>query len=230
MILRESDMVTNNQIETKQTSSTTCGSSNATQLEDETASSHLQSFQDREIMQDFRPQFIHGEKGAAFQKYIVLHETEIDTPPAEVVRFWDKSGRGVAAHFVIGKDGTIVQCAPLDALLHHSGFGDAGHNELYGVEDESRDDKQGAASKWSWATDYGMNSRSIGIEMVHVGGKGSYPTAQLLALDYLISYIDDYYGFESRIIDHKAWRTGNSDTSPGFAFYLAKYQEKRRHS
>lgn len=53
--------------------------------------------------------------------------------------------------------------------------------------------------------------------------------AQLDALDALIAYIDDYYGFESEIIDHKAWRSGNSDTSPEFADYLESYQTKRIH-
>ena len=65
--------------------------------------------------------------------------------------------------------------------------------------------------------------------MVHVGGSGDYPAAQLEALDGLIAYIDAYYGFESTIIDHKAWRTGNSDTSPEFANYLANYQDHRTH-
>ena len=78
--------------------------------------------------------------------------------------------------------------------------------------------------------DYGMNGSSIGIEMVHVSGEDDYPEAQLDALDALIAYIDDYYGFESEIIDHKAWRSGNSDTSPEFADFLQSYQTKRKHA
>ena len=120
-----------------------------------------------------------------------------------MVEYWDGNGAGVAAHFVINKDGSIVQCVPLDSITHHAGFGDTGHNEAYGVEDESRDDKEGTTSIGSSFADYGMNSYSIGI--------------------------DAYYGFESEIIDHKAWRTGNSDTSPEFAEYLANYQDHRTH-
>jgi N-acetyl-anhydromuramyl-L-alanine amidase AmpD len=74
-----------------------------------------------------------------------------------------------------------------------------------------------------------MNAYSVGIEMVHVGGSGYYPEEQLEALDSLIAYIDAYYGFESTIIDHKAWRSGNSDTSPEFADYLYNYQTIRKH-
>ena len=32
-----------------------------------------------------------------------------------------------------------------------------------------------------------------------------------------------------RLIDHKAWRSGNSDTSPEFASCLANYQDHRTH-
>jgi len=74
-----------------------------------------------------------------------------------------------------------------------------------------------------------MNSYSVGIEMVHVGDGSGYPEAQLEALDKLIEYIDLYYGFESEIIDHKMWRSGNSDTSAQFAGYLENYRDHRTH-
>ena len=76
-----------------------------------------------------------------------------------------------------------------------------------------------------------MNSYAFGIELVHVGGSGAYPAAQLEALDGLIAYIDAYYGGNAgQIIDHKAWRSGNSDTSKEFADYLANYQDHRTHT
>lgn len=181
------------------------------------------------IIEDYRPEFSHGEKGAEHQRYIVLHDTESNADPQSIVEYWASSGNLVAAHFVVGKDGTIVQCVPMDEIAHHAGFGDTGHNAEFGVEDESRDDKLGTTPIGSWAADYGMNSYSIGIEMVHVGGSGEYPEEQLDALDRLIAYIDAYYGFESEITDHKAWRTGNSDTSPEFAGYLESYQVSRTH-
>ena len=182
------------------------------------------------LSEDYRASFVHGDKGPEYQKYIVLHDTEGDSDAAGVIGYWDGSGSGVAAHFVVNKDGSVVQCVPLDKITHHAGFGDTGHNALYGVEDESRDDKVGTVPIGDWAADYGMNSYSIGIEMVHVGGSGSYPEEQLAAVDALIAHIDSYYGFESQIIDHKAWRSGNSDTSPEFAQYLANYQDHRTHS
>lgn len=182
-----------------------------------------------DITEDYRDSFVHGEKGSEYQKYIVLHDTEGDGDASSVIDYWDGNGAGVAAHFVVNKDGTIVQCVPLDSITHHAGFGDTGHNEKYGVEDESRDDKEGTTSIGSDFADYGMNSYSVGIEMVHVGGSGDYPKAQLEALDGLIAYIDAYYGFESTIIDHKAWRSGNSDTSAEFAEYFENYKDHRTH-
>ena len=181
------------------------------------------------LSEDYRASFVHGDKGAEFQKYIVLHDTEGDADAWSTIEYWDGNGAGVAAHFIVNKDGSVVQCVPLDKITHHAGFGDTGHNEMYGVEDESRDDKAGTTPIGSWAADYGMNSYSVGIEMVHVGGSGDYPEEQLQALDALIAYIDSYYGFASPIIDHKAWRSGNSDTSPEFAGYLANYQDHRTH-
>ena len=181
------------------------------------------------LTEDYRDSFVHGDKPAQYQKYIVLHDTEGEGDASGVVNYWDGNGNLVAAHFVVGKDGTIVQCVPLDKIAHHAGFGDAGHNDQYGIVEDGRDDMVGTVPIGDWAPDYGMNAWSVGIEMVHVGGSGDYPEEQLKAVDDLIAYIDAYYGFESQIIDHKAWRTGNSDTSPEFATYLANYQDHRTH-
>ena len=181
------------------------------------------------ISEDYRSAFYHGTKTAEHQKYIMLHDTEGDGSAANTIAWWAMSGQRVAAHFVINKNGSIVQCVPLDVIAHHAGFGNTGHNARFGVTDESRDDKVGTVPIGAQAADYGMNSYSVGIEMVHVGGSGYYPEAQLNALDKLIAYIDAYYGAESTIIDHKAWRIGNSDTSPEFAGYLANYQAYRHH-
>lgn len=186
------------------------------------------------LVQDMRDEFVHGQKGPEYQRYIVLHDTESNASPEGIVDAWDSQGTGVAAHFVVGRDGSVVQCVPLDAIAHHAGFGDAGHNREFGVEDESRDDKAGTSSIGSRYPDYGMNSYSVGIELVHVGSSDSYyPEAQLDALDRLIAYIDAYYGGPGKggtIIDHKMWRTTNSDTSAEFSRYLQSYRSRRTHA
>lgn len=182
------------------------------------------------IIQDIRGQFSHGTKTAQYQKYIVIHDTEGGGTPQNVIAGWASNGKRVAAHFVIGKDGTIVQCVPLDKIAHHAGFGNTGHNAKFSVPEDGRDDKAGTTPVGSWASDYGMNSYSVGIELVHNGSSGeAYPKAQLEALDKLIAYIDSYYGKKSTIIDHKMWRIGNSDTSKEFAKYLANYRDHRSY-
>ena len=177
------------------------------------------------IIQDIRWQLSHGSKPAQYQKYIVLHDTEGGGFPQNVIEGWASNGQRVAAHFVVGKDGTVVQCVPMDNIAHHAGYGNRGYNAQFGVPEDGRDDKRGTSSY-----DYGMNGYSIGIELVHEGWSGErYPEAQLDALDRLIAYIDSYYGFQSTIIDHKMWAYGNSDTSAEFAGYLANYRSKRAH-
>lgn len=174
-------------------------------------------------------QFFHGEKPAKYQKYIVLHDTEGEGSAKSVISSWAANGNLIAAHFVVNRDGSIVQCVPLDKIAHHAGYGNPGKNKKYGVVDESRDDKLGPRKATKSLPDYGMNSYSVGIEMVHATGGSDYTKAQLEAVDGLIAYIDAYYGFESTIIDHKAWRAGNSDTSAAFAGYLKNYQDHRTH-
>ena len=177
------------------------------------------------IIQDIRWQLSHGSKPAQYQKYIVLHDTEGGGSPQNVIEGWASNEQRVAAHFVVGKDGTVVQCVPMDNIAHHAGYGNRGYNAQFGVPEDGRDDKRGTSSY-----DYGMNGYSIGIELVHEGWSGErYPEAQLDALDRLIAYIDSYYGFQSTIIDHKMWAYGNSDTSAEFAGYLANYRSKRAH-
>ena len=180
-----------------------------------------------EIIYDFRPALAHGYKGPEHQRYIMLHDTESTASPRSVIDYWDGTGSYVAAHFVVGRDGSVYQCVPLDQIAHHAGFAPAGYNGRFGVADESRDDRRGTAYV-AGRPDYGMNSHSIGIELVHSGG--GYPAAQLEALDRLIAYIDACYGgWGGEVIDHKAWAVGNSDTSPEFAGYLQSYQERRSH-
>ena len=196
------------------------------QAEKERKAAAKKIWETMDISKDYRKSFIHGEKPPEYQKYIILHDTEGDGDAEVNINYWDGNGKGVAAHFVVNKDGSIVQAVKMDNLTHHAGFGGEGYNKKFGVIDESRDDKVGTSSSGG---DYGMNSYSIGIEMVHVGNGSDYPKAQLEALDKLISYIDTYYGFESKIICHREWAPGNSDTSKEFDTYLANYKDHRSY-
>lgn len=180
--------------------------------------------------------FVHGDKGADYQKYIVLHDTEEELDPTGTVGLWlGRNKQQVATHFVVGRDGSVVQCVSLDKIAHHCGWGNAGHNKKFGVPEDGRDDGP-SSSPSGKNTDYGLSSWSVGIELCHVGSAASgyaverdYPEAQLQALDRLIAYIDAYFGFQSEILVHNQWRTTNSDTSKEFQPYLDSYRKSRVH-
>ena len=181
------------------------------------------------IKKMYSKRFIHGKKTTKQTKYIVLHDTEVSGVDASAIaKSWKNSNNGyVAAHFVVGRDGAIVQCVPLNKIAHHAGFGNKGHNKKFKVSSK-RDDMRGVKSIGSAYPDYGMNACSIGIEICHASGE-SYTKAQLKSLDKLIAYIDYKLGKKCRIIDHKTWRTTNSDTSAAFAKHLKNYKSKRHH-
>jgi len=60
-----------------------------------------------DVQRDMRDNLDHGPKGAEYQKYIVLHDTEGSSSGSSVISWWAGNGNQVAAHFVIDKDGTI---------------------------------------------------------------------------------------------------------------------------
>ncbi|MDO4889948.1 MAG: N-acetylmuramoyl-L-alanine amidase [Coriobacteriaceae bacterium] len=179
--------------------------------------------------------FIHGTKKAGQQRYIMLHDTESYAGPTNIVNGWKSDNGGtVAAHFVVGRDGKVVQTAKMSRILHHAGFGGPGnYDKKFGVGKNNGkgkgDDLKGQVW-WSGYSSYGMNSYSIGIEMCHVGGQ-NYTAKQLKAVDRLIATIDQAYGgYGGKIIDHKTWRPSNSDCDSKFQKYLKNYQKYRKHT
>lgn len=183
-------------------------------------SADLSSIVSVEMMRD---SFRHGPLPADKVRYVVLHDTESGTDDAEAIaRSW---GDGhIASHFVVAKDGRVVQCVPIDQIAHHAGNADPGSNDRYGISPE-RDDEVGRTG----SGDYAMNAWSIGIEIVHEHDEGAYPEAQLEAVDRLIAAIDQAVGHRPDIIDHKAW-AGSRKQDVSDDFPLGAYQRDRRHA
>lgn len=184
---------------------------------------HIQTAMDRS--------FIHDSKPSQYQEYIMLHDTEELLDPMGIVNMWRSRNDGeVATHFVIGRDGSVVQCVPLDRIAYHAGIAPDGYNGLFEISEDGR------MPYSDGSYDGAMNGWSIGIELCHVGTTGTghaieadYPEAQLRALDRVIAYIDEYYGKQSDIIDHKTWTPDNPDCSKEFEKYLVNYQIWRTH-
>jgi len=127
---------------------------------------------------------------------IVLHSTAqplfIDT----IKRFQDPETK-VSAHFVVDRDGTVVQMAPLTKRAWHAGV-----SSFDGVE--------------------GVNDYSIGIEMTNMNdGKDPYPDAQYKAVAEIIRRCRKRYVIpDSRIVSHAeiALPPGRKTDPKGFDF------------
>lgn len=86
---------------------------------------------------------------------LVIHATE-DNVPIEKVQGWFQDPKsGVSAHYLIGRDGKIVQMVKDDHVAYHAGV-----------------------SEWNGYA--GVNSISLGIELLNLNnGKEPYPIAQM---------------------------------------------------
>lgn len=110
---------------------------------------------------------------------IVLHHTAADTLGGTVRWFQDPKSE-VSAHFVVGKDGSIVQQVSTFQRAWHAGVSI---------------DKFGRPN---------VNNFSIGIEMVNVGdGKDAYTEAQIEAVHHLIAELKRRFPTIKQITSHK---------------------------
>jgi N-acetylmuramoyl-L-alanine amidase len=96
---------------------------------------------------------IPGGAVMAIRRFLVIHFTAGASGKSSI-NYWRQLGNGVCAHFVIERDGTIIQCRPCDRTAGHAG-----------------------TSKWkdpnTGTTYYGLNACSIGIELAN--GGDAYP-------------------------------------------------------
>ncbi|HEY9899643.1 MAG TPA: N-acetylmuramoyl-L-alanine amidase [Pantanalinema sp.] len=124
---------------------------------------------------DARPQ------GAAIDM-IVIHDTE--TPGVRdartIWRHFANPSSQVSAHYVIGKDGAIVQCVPDALRAWHAG------ESYYRGQDH-------------------LNDRSIGIELVNAQtGDDPFTNAQYRSLVQLVAHLVATHGIPlDRIVGHK---------------------------
>lgn len=96
---------------------------------------------------------IPGGAVMAIRRFLVIHFTAGATGKSSI-DYWKQLANGVCAHFVIERDGTIIQCRPCDRTAGHAG-----------------------TSKWkdpnTGITYFGLNASSIGIELAN--GGDAYP-------------------------------------------------------
>ena len=110
-------------------------------------------------------------------EYIMLHHTAGSTIEGALRAF---ASRGVSCHYVVGKDGTIVQAVPEERGAYCAGSGILP----------------------------GMNTKAIGIEIVNLGnGKDVYPPEQVEAVRNLVTYLISKYNIQPGHLVGHGWYT-----------------------
>ena len=105
--------------------------------------------------------------GVRKPNYVMIHHTaqkDLD----QTVRTFHNEKVGVSSHYVIGRDGKVVQMVNDLYRAHHAGLG-------------------------RWGNDTDLNSSSIGIELDNNGISDPWPEAQINALVQLLSYLKETY-------------------------------------
>ena len=99
--------------------------------------------------------------------YVVIHHTAQNSLEQTINTFQSKA-RVVSSHYVIGRDGKIVQMVNDYARARHAGVG-------------------------KWGNDNDLNSSSIGIEMDNNGRTDPWPEVQIDALMTLLHVLKNKY-------------------------------------
>ena len=142
--------------------------------------------------------------------YVMIHHTAQDSL-AQTVKTFHSARAGVSSHYVIGRDGKIVQMVNDLYRGHHAGAG-------------------------KWGNDTDLNSSSIGIELDNNGLTDPWPDVQIEALINLLQYLKDSYKIpQANFIGHMDYApTRKNDPSrfpwkkladKGFGYWYDDYLE-----
>ncbi|SMG47210.1 N-acetylmuramoyl-L-alanine amidase [Sphingobacterium psychroaquaticum] len=142
--------------------------------------------------------------------YVMIHHTAQDSL-GQTVKTFHSVKAGVSSHYVIGRNGKVVQMVNDLYRGHHAGAG-------------------------RWGNDTDLNSSSIGIELDNNGTTDPWPAAQVDALVALLQYLKDTYKIpQANFIGHMDYApTRKNDPSrfpwkvladKGFGYWYDDYLE-----
>lgn len=148
--------------------------------------------------------------GVRKPNYVMIHHTAQDSL-AQTVKTFHSARAGVSSHYVIGRDGKIVQMVNDLYRGHHAGAG-------------------------KWGNDTDLNSSSIGIELDNNGLTDPWTDVQIDALIELLQYLKDTYKIpQANFIGHMDYApTRKNDPSrfpwkkladKGFGYWYDDYLE-----
>ncbi|MGJ1328367.1 MULTISPECIES: N-acetylmuramoyl-L-alanine amidase [Sphingobacterium] len=142
--------------------------------------------------------------------FVVIHHTAQDSL-GQTIRTFHSAKAGVSSHYVVGRDGKVVQMVNDLYRAHHAGLG-------------------------KWGNDTDLNSSSIGIELDNNGITDPWTDAQINALTQLLAYLKTTYRIpQANFIGHMDLApTRKNDPSrfpwkkladQGFGFWYEDYLE-----
>ncbi|WP_333866789.1 N-acetylmuramoyl-L-alanine amidase [Sphingobacterium sp.] len=142
--------------------------------------------------------------------FVVIHHTAQDSL-GQTIRTFHSAKAGVSSHYVVGRDGKVVQMVNDLYRAHHAGLG-------------------------KWGNDTDLNSSSIGIELDNNGTTDPWTDAQINALAQLLTYLKNTYKIpQANFIGHMDLApTRKNDPSrfpwkkladQGFGFWYDDYLE-----
>jgi len=109
--------------------------------------------------------------------YVVIHHTAQKSTDQTIKTFHSVKA-GVSAHYVIGRDGKVVQMVNDYFRAHHAGLG-------------------------KWGNDTDLNSSSIGIELDNNGTTDPWTAVQMNSLQELLTYLKKEYNIpQANFIGH----------------------------
>ena len=153
------------------------------------------------------PNFDDRPSGATVD-CLVIHATVEPTTEGTMDIFLTPS-RKVSAHFVVGRDGRVVQMVPVEKRAWH-----AGNSQFDGAS--------------------AVNNFSVGIEMVNLNnGKDPYPVEQMEAVAGIVRLLRSRYGIpDKRIVSHAqiALPAGRKNDPVGFDFEKLKEMARQTSS
>lgn len=121
--------------------------------------------------------------GVRKPNYVMIHHTAQDSL-AQTIKTFHNAKAGVSSHYVIGRDGKVVQMLNDLYRGHHAGAG-------------------------KWGNDTDLNSSSIGIELDNNGTTDPWKDEQIDALIALLTYLKQTYKIpQANFIGHMDYAPG----------------------
>lgn len=71
--------------------------------------------------------------------YVVVHITSGRADPIPTAKMWQQAKHGSSAHFVVGQDGSVIQCVPLRYAAYHA---HAANDRSVGIEHCAREPRE----------------------------------------------------------------------------------------